>query len=139
MAFERGDFDTAIAVANLVFGGVMDRFPRLKIVLPHAGGAMPYLSGRLQHGQEVRPELKGKAQQPFEAYLRRFYYDTITHSPELLRFLIDRVGIDRVMLGSDYCFDMGYERPREVIDALKLKPRERDLIYAGNAASILKL
>lgn len=132
-------FDSAIAASNLVFGGVLDRFPRLDIVLPHAGGAVPYLAGRLQHGQRVRPELKGVAERPFMDYLRRFHYDTITHSPELLRFLIDLVGADRVLLGSDYCFDMGYERPREIIDALKLGASDRDRIYAGNAARLLRL
>jgi aminocarboxymuconate-semialdehyde decarboxylase len=132
-------FETTIAASNLVFGGVLDRFPRLNIVLPHAGGAMPYLVGRLQHGQSVRPEAKDVAQRPFMEYLRRFHYDTITHSPKLLRFLIDLVGVDRVMLGSDYCFDMGSDRPREVIDALKLKPADRDSIYSGNAARLLGL
>lgn len=132
-------YDTGIAVAHLVFGGVMDRFPKLTFVLPHAGGAMPYIAGRLQHGQSVRPELKGVAKQPFMEYLRRFYYDTITHSPELLRALIDLVGSDRVMLGSDYCFDMGYERPRDIIDSLKLKSADRESIYAGNAARVLGL
>jgi aminocarboxymuconate-semialdehyde decarboxylase len=132
-------FDTAIAVANLVFGGVMDRFPRLTFVLPHAGGALPFVSGRLQHGQSVRPETKGAAQKPFMEYLRRFYYDTITHDPRLLRDLIDLVGVDRVMLGSDYCFDMGYERPRDIIETLKLRPADRDAIFAGNAARIMRL
>ena len=132
-------YDTGIAVTNLVFGGVMDKFPKLNIVLPHAGGAMPYLAGRLEHGQKVRPETKGLAQKPFMEYLRRFHYDTITHSPQLLRFLIDLVGVDRVMLGSDYCFDMGYERPRDIIDGLKLKAADRQNIYAGNAARVLGL
>jgi aminocarboxymuconate-semialdehyde decarboxylase len=132
-------FDTAIAVSNLVFGGVMDRFPRLTFVLPHAGGAVPYLSGRLQHGQRVRPETQGVAQRPFMEYLRRFYYDTITHDPALLRFLVDLVGADRVMLGSDYCFDMGYQRPREIVEALKLRTSDRDAIYSGNAARVLGL
>jgi aminocarboxymuconate-semialdehyde decarboxylase len=132
-------FDTAICAANLVFGGVLDRFPRLTFVLPHAGGAVPYLAGRLQHGQRVRPETKGVAAQPFMDYLRRFYYDTITHDVRLLRFLVDLVGVDRVLLGSDYCFDMGYERPREIIDALKLRPADRDSLYGGNAARLMRL
>ena len=72
-------------------------------------------------------------------YLRRFHYDTITHSPQLLRSLIDLVGVDRVMLGSDYCFDMGYERPREIVDALALSAADRDRLYAGNAARVLGL
>ena len=132
-------FDTSIAVAHLVFGGVMDRFPRLNVVLPHAGGAVPFLWGRMQHGQAIRAEFKDKTQRPFGEYLPRFYYDTITHDPKLLRFLIDEVGIDHVMLGSDYCFDMGYERPREVIDALRLRPAEKDKIYASNAARLLRM
>jgi aminocarboxymuconate-semialdehyde decarboxylase len=131
--------DTAIAANHLVFGGVLDRFPKLNFVLPHAGGAMPFLWGRFQHGQTVRPETKGTARQPFGEYLRRFYYDTITHDVGLLRFLVDQVGVDRVMLGSDYCFDMGYERPRDIIDALKLRPADRDAIYSGNAARVLNL
>jgi aminocarboxymuconate-semialdehyde decarboxylase len=132
-------FDTAIAVANLVFGGVMDRFPRLNIVLPHAGGALPYLAGRMQHGQRVRPELEGVAQRPFMEYLRRFHYDAITHSPQLLRFLVDLVGADRVMLGSDYCFDMGYEHPRDIVESLQVSRREREQMLSGNAARLLGL
>lgn len=132
-------FDTAIAASHLVFGGVLDRYPRLNVVLPHAGGAVPYLAGRLQHGQAVRPETKGLAQRPFMEYLRRFHYDTITHSPELLRFLVDLVGVDRVMLGSDYCFDMGYERPREIIARIGLPAADREKILSGNAARLLRL
>src|SRR5438034_1050663 len=108
-------FDTAVAAASLILGGVLDRYPRLNVVLPHAGGALPYLWGRLQHGQTVREEVKDAAQRAFGQYLRRFHYDTIVHSPELLRFLVGLVGADRVVLGSDYCFDMGYERPRDVV------------------------
>jgi aminocarboxymuconate-semialdehyde decarboxylase len=132
-------FDTAVAAAYLVFGGVLDRFPRLTIVLPHAGGALPYLVGRLQHGQGVRPEAKNVAQRPFTEYVRRFYYDTITHSAELLRFLVGLVGVDRVMLGSDYCFDMGYERPREIVTELGLPPEDRDKIFYANAARLFGL
>lgn len=132
-------FDTAVAAASLVFGGVLDRLPRLDVVLPHAGGAMPYLVGRLQHGQKVRPETKAGARRPFTAYLRRFHYDTISHSPALLRFLVGMVGADRVMLGSDYCFDMGYKRPREIVSQLGLRAADRDKILGGNAARLLRL
>ena len=131
--------ESAIAASYLIFGGVLDRFPKLTVVLPHGGGALPYLSGRIQHGQRVRPEAQGKAQLPVMEYLRRFYYDTITHDPRLLRFLIDLVGVDRIMLGSDYCFDMGPERPREVVEALKLRRSDREAIYVGNAVRLLRL
>jgi aminocarboxymuconate-semialdehyde decarboxylase len=133
-------FDTAVAAAHLVLGGVLDRFPRLQICLPHAGGAMPYLFGRLQHGQRVRPEARNKARRPFGAYLRRFTYDTISHSAEALRYLISLVGADRVMVGSDFCFDMGYERPRDIVTKrLGLKAADQQRILRGTAARLLGL
>ncbi len=132
-------FDTTVAAANLVFGGVMDRFPRLNVVLPHAGGALPMLWGRLQHGQQVRPEARGRAQHPFFDYLRRFHYDTIGHAPQVVRYLVDLVGSDRVVLGSDYCFDMGYPQPREMVGQLGLSAKEQAKIFGGNAATLLGL
>jgi aminocarboxymuconate-semialdehyde decarboxylase len=133
-------FDSAVAAAHLVFGGVLDRHPKLEVCLPHAGGAMPYLVGRLTHGQRVRPETKNVARKPFAAYLRRFTYDTISHAPESMRYLIDLVGADRVMLGSDYCFDMGPARPREIVDTqLRLSAADRARILSGNARRLLGL
>jgi aminocarboxymuconate-semialdehyde decarboxylase len=133
-------FDTAVAAAHLVFGGVLDRHPRLQVCLPHAGGALPYLVGRLQHGQRVRPENQKAAKKPFSAYLRRFTYDTISHAPESMRYLIDLVGAERVMLGSDYCFDMGPARPRDIVDKqLRLSATDRARILSGNARRLLGL
>jgi len=131
-------FDTAVAAANLIFSGLLDRFPKLDICLPHAGGAFPYLIGRLNHGWKVRQECRGLKKPPL-SYLRRFTYDTISHAPQSLRYLIDLVGADRVMLGSDYCFDMGYERPVKVITALKLSRGDEEKILGGNAARLLRL
>jgi aminocarboxymuconate-semialdehyde decarboxylase len=134
-------FDTAIAAAHLVFGGVLDRLPRLTVCLPHAGGALPYLAGRLRRGQRMRPEAKNRARRPVGAYLRRFVYDTITHDPRALRYLVDVVGADRVMLGSDFCFDMGYERPRAIVldRAVGLSRAERERVLHANAARMLRL
>lgn len=130
--------DTGIAAAHLIFGGVLDRYPDLEVNLPHAGGVLPMLIGRLDRGWRVRPEAKHLAQAP-SSYLRRFTYDTIAHSAEIMRFVIAMVGAGRVMLGSDYCFDMGYEHPVEVVDELGLDPESRALILGGTAAEILKL
>jgi aminocarboxymuconate-semialdehyde decarboxylase len=130
--------DTAIAAAHLICGGVLDRFPKLEICLPHAGGVLPILSGRLDQGYRVRPELKHLPQAP-SAYLRRFTYDTVSHSKEILKFVIAQIGIDRIMLGSDYCFDMGYEQPIEVVDGLDLSSAERAMVLHGTAARLLKL
>ena len=134
-------FDTAIAAAHLVFGGVLDRLPKLEVCLPHAGGAMPYLHGRLRHGQRMRPETKDRAKKPFSAYLRRFSYDIISHDAGALRYLVDTVGADRVMLGTDFCFDMGYERPLSIIQAKAtgLSRKDQDRVVRGNAARMLHL
>jgi len=134
-------FDTAIAAAHLVFGGVLDRLPKLEVCLPHAGGAMPYLHGRLRHGQRMRPETKDRAKKPFSAYLRRFSYDIISHDAGALRYLVATVGADRVMLGTDFCFDMGYERPLSIIQAKAtgLSRKDQDRVVRGNAARMLHL
>ena len=101
---------------------------------------MPYLVGRLTHGQRVRPETQKVAKKPFAAYLRRFTYDTISHAPESMRYLVDLVGADRVMLGSDYCFDMGPARPRAIIDTqLRLSAADRARILSGNARRLFGL
>jgi aminocarboxymuconate-semialdehyde decarboxylase len=134
-------FDTAIAAAHLVFGGVLDRLPKLTVCLPHAGGALPYLHGRLRHGQGVRPETKGVAKKPFSAYLRRFTYDIISHDAGALRYLIATVGADRVMLGTDFCFDMGYDRPLSIISAKAtgLSLKDQRCVVRDNAARMLRL
>ena len=131
-------FDTAVAAANIIFSGLLDRFPKLEICLPHAGGAFPYLIGRLNHGWKVRQECK-TLKKPPSSYLRRFTYDTISHAPESLDYLIRLVGADRVMMGSDYCFDMGYDRPVKVVTGLKLNRSDKEKILTGNAARLLRL
>jgi aminocarboxymuconate-semialdehyde decarboxylase len=133
-------FDTAVAAAHLVFGGVLDRCPKLQVCLPHGGGALPYLAGRLRRGQRVRPEVRHAARRRFESYLRRFTYDTITHSAPALRFLVDTVGADRVALGSDYCFDMGYERPRDIVtNGLNLSRADQARILRDTGRRLLRL
>ena len=131
-------FDTAVAAANIIFSGLLDRFPKLEICLPHAGGAFPYLVGRLNHGWKVRQECK-TLKKPLSSYLRRFTYDTISHAPESLDYLVNLVGADRVMMGSDYCFDMGDDRPVKVVTALKLNRSDKEKILTGNAARLLRL
>ena len=131
-------YDTGVAVAHLIFGGVMDRFPKLGFNLPHAGGTFPWLIGRWDHGTKVRPELKHMKQPP-SAYLRRFTYDTIGHDDRINANLVRLVGADRVTLGSDYCFDMGLDDPLATVERLKLPKEERDLVIGGNALKLLNL
>jgi aminocarboxymuconate-semialdehyde decarboxylase len=131
-------YDTGVAAASLIFGGVLDRFEKLEINLPHAGGAFPGLIGRLDHGTKVRPELKHMKQPP-SAYLRRFTYDTIGHDDRINMNLVRLVGADRVLLGSDYCFDMGLDDPLKTVERLDLSDKEKQLIAGANALKLLRL
>ena len=131
-------FETATAAAHLIFGGVLDRCPKLEVNLPHAGGALPILIGRMDHGSQRRKETRHMTRLPSD-YLRRFTYDTISHSQPILRWLISFLGADRIVVGSDYCFDMGYEQPAEVVRQLDLPAEQRAMILGGTAARLLGL
>ena len=131
-------FDTTIAAAHLIFGGVLDRHPKLTFGLAHAGGALPLLIGRLDQGWKVRSEVPHLPQAP-SAYLQRFIYDTIVHSKSAMEFVINEVGVERVMIGSDYCFNTGYARPLQFLQQLELTTAQRRMIRGGNAARLLKL
>ncbi len=131
--------ESAIAAAHLIFGGIMDRYPKLEVCLPHAGGSFPYLVGRFNHGAQVRAEMDHMEKEVVE-YLRRFHYDTVSHSAEALSYLIGLVGTDRVVLGSDYCFDMGYEHPVEVVTGHPgIDDEAAGLILGENAKRLLGL
>jgi aminocarboxymuconate-semialdehyde decarboxylase len=132
-------YENGLAAASLVFGGVMDAFPKLTVMLPQAGGTFPWLIGRFDRGVKVRKEL-AHMKQPASAYLRRFYYDTVSHHPQIMKFLTELVGADRVMLGSDYNQDMSCERPVEFVQSVPgLTDQERQLILEGNAKRLLRL
>ncbi len=131
--------DTGIAAASLIFGGVMDAYPKLEVVLPHAGGIVPILIGRWDHGSSVRPETKHMTRAP-STYLRRFHYDTVSHSPQIMLNIVRQVGADRVVLGSDHPADMSLERPVDFVESIpELSRSERELILGGNAARLLKV
>jgi aminocarboxymuconate-semialdehyde decarboxylase len=131
--------------AALVFGGVMDRFPDLKICLAHGGGYTCFAVGRMDWGWRWRPEARVNISQPPSAYLSRFYYDCITHSEAALRFLIDSVGVDRVVFGSDYPgFAAGRQgehyQPREWLIGLQgITEEEKVAILGGNLEHVLDL
>jgi aminocarboxymuconate-semialdehyde decarboxylase len=132
--------EAAIAAGDLIFGGVLDAFPALEIVLPHAGGSFPWLIGRFDNGVATRKRELGHMTQPASRYLRRFYYDTISHQPQIMRFLIEMVGVDRILVGSDYNMDAGYSRPVEFVDSIPgLTGSEREQILCGNATRLLRL
>ena len=129
--------DTTIAAACLVFGGVMDRHPRLKVCLAHAGGFMPYQAGRWIHGWRVRPEPKKNIPQEPATIVGRFLYDTIAHSDESLAFLIERAGAARVMLGSDYPYDMAMMDCVAHVRGLKISDADKAAILGTRAQALL--
>jgi aminocarboxymuconate-semialdehyde decarboxylase len=128
--------ETAIMVSNLMFSGAMDELDGIKILLAHGGGFLPYQIGRLVHGHKVRPETRANTASSAKEMLKRFWFDTITHDPQALRFLVDLVGADRIVVGTDAPFDMGDESPSAVLE--KLNENEKKKIQTLNALKLLE-
>lgn len=126
--------DSAIAAASLIFGGVLDRYPQLNVCLVHGGGALPYLLGRITHGYSAVGKSRTVPREP-EAYFRKLYFDTIVHDPRMLLFLYELVGADRLMLGTDYPYEMGETDPLGMLNRAGLSSCEG--ILGGNAARLL--
>ncbi len=131
--------ETALAISKLIFGGVLERLPDLRICFAHGGGAFPFTLARLNHGWKVRPE--GPAAIPHEPreYARRIYVDSLTLSTENLCFIVDVLGADRVVIGSDYPFDMGQDDPVGFVAGAGLAPAARAAIERSNARRFLGL
>ncbi|TMI81964.1 MAG: amidohydrolase [Bacillati bacterium ANGP1] len=131
--------ETALAAARLIVGGVFERCPDLKIILAHGGGYFPYQIGRLDHGYRVRPELHGRLPRRPSEYLGGIYCDSLTHNAPALRFLVDRLGDDHVVIGTDYPFDMGDETPVETVRACGLGREREARVLGGNLTRLLRL
>ena len=132
--------DRAVTFACFVFGGVMDVCPGLKVCLAHGGGYACFGAGRMDRGWQVRPEARARIQQPPSRYLGRFWYDCLTHSEDALRMLIDAAGADRVVLGTDWPFDMGADDGAAWVRGLgRLTEEEKESVLGGNAAALLGL
>ncbi|GFG54134.1 hypothetical protein CQY20_21025 [Mycolicibacterium agri] len=129
--------DSTLAIASLIFGGVVERHPDLVFCFVHGGGFAPYQIGRWDRGWRSREELRAAAPRPPSEYLRRFYFDSLTHDSASLAFLGARVGWDRVVLGSDYCFDMASDDPVADIRLLHLDSADECAVLGNTMASIL--
>jgi aminocarboxymuconate-semialdehyde decarboxylase len=129
--------DTTIAAACLVFGGVIERHPRIKFLMVHGGGFVPYQAGRFQHGWQVRPEPRATLKTPPDASLNRLYFDTIVHAQPALEFLVSSAGASRVLLGSDYPFDMGTLEGVRQVRALSLSEPDKATILGGAVMALL--
>jgi aminocarboxymuconate-semialdehyde decarboxylase len=128
---------TTIAVVRMMFSGTFTRFPRLRMRVPHAGGFLPYQIERFTHAADFRPEprSKGFVGDPRDV-LRRLYYDTVTFDPAPLRYLVDLVGADRLLLGSDFPFEMGDLDPVATVRAA-LAPEHHDKVLGGTLQRLL--
>lgn len=131
--------ETTIALARIVLGGVLDRLPGLKLSFAQAGGSVAILLGRMDHAWRVRPEAHANTARPPSEYLGECYFDTITHSPEPLGLLLRHVPADRLLLGSDYPWDMGEPDPVGRVRSLALDDPSTSRILGANAAALLKL
>lgn len=129
-------FESATTAAKFIITGTLDKFPNLEIVLPHSGGCFPYIAGRVERGLVAK---KFKLPRPFREYIRRFHYDTLTFYPETLRFLIDLVGPDRVVIGTDNYAAMDVGEPNALVEQIGLSAEDRDHIFRGNAARLFRL
>jgi len=129
--------ETTVAAGHLILSGVMEAYPRLKVLLAHGGGALPSLRGRLDRGFQQRPEINKIISRPPTEYLKQFYFDTITHDAAVLRELVNLVGADHVLLGSDYPFDMGNENPVDLVRAVNLGSEQEKKILGMNAQRLL--
>ncbi len=133
--------ETTVAVHRMVFSGLFEELPDLKLVLLHGGGYVPFYAARADHTWEVRPETRTHIpDRPPSHYFKRLYYDTMVFQPQYVRHLIDVVGSDRVMLGTDFPFDMGETDPVGLIDRVEgLTEPERSAIKGANAARLFNL
>jgi aminocarboxymuconate-semialdehyde decarboxylase len=129
--------ETAITAAHLAAAGVLERYPRLRILLAHGGGGLMSIRGRLRRAFAVRPEAGARSADGPDAALRRFYFDTVTHDRALLADLVGYAGADHVLLGSDRPFDMGSGQPAGEVRALRLGASDERSILGGNASRLL--
>lgn len=131
--------DTTVALAHLIYGGVLDTYPDLKICVAHGGGMMPAYAGRFDHAFHARSDCHAHCRHEPSHYLRRMFFDTVVFDPEQVESLVRRYGASQVLLGTDYPYDMGDGQPLGLLARTKLDPQARAAIAGGNAARLLGL
>ncbi|RMD90022.1 MAG: amidohydrolase, partial [Calditrichaeota bacterium] len=126
--------ETCLAICSMIFGGVFERLPELRVAFAHGGGAFPGTIGRIEHGFKVRPDLCAvdNPVNPRE-YLGKFYLDSLVHDAKILTYLIDLVGADKIALGSDYPFPLGENPPGHLIESLPIDDTIRERLLSGTA------
>lgn len=132
--------ETSLAICSMIFGGVLERLPKLRVAFAHGGGSFPATIGRIEHGFKVRPDLCAVDNDvnPM-SYLGRFYVDSLVHHPAALQYMIDLMGADSIALGSDYPFPLGEHAPGRLIESMPLDPDTRARLLHGTALEWLQL
>lgn len=130
---------TTVAAARLILSGHFERYPGLQVLLAHAGGNLPWAIGRIQHAWEVRPETRVHTPKPPREYFKNLYFDVITFNPSGLKWLVQEVGVDHVVCGTDYPYDMMQERVVDYVEGAGLSAEEQDKILRATPARLIKL
>jgi aminocarboxymuconate-semialdehyde decarboxylase len=132
--------ETSLSICSMIFGGIFERLPRLRIAFAHGGGAFPATLGRIEHGFRVRPDLCAvdNEHNPRD-YLGKFYVDSLVHDAAMLEYMIGLMGAESIALGSDYPFPLGEEVPGSLIESMNLEPDVRERLLAGTALEWLGL
>ena len=131
--------EEAIAILHFILGGVLDRHPDLNVVIAHGGGFYPFYAGRMDHAWKVRPEIRSLTADAPSSYLKPLWFDTCVFRTELIEALVAMVGTDRLMLGSDFPFDMGDDDPVGLVNKARLSETDREKITFGNAGRLFKI
>lgn len=130
---------STLAVSRMILGGVFERFPELRMLVVHGGGYLPFYFARTDHAYRVRPEARRHIPRPPSEYLHLLYFDSVVFNPRSLEYLVDEFGSDRVLMGTDYPFDMGPTDPLGFLAGASLTDEQRALIVGGNAARLLRI
>jgi aminocarboxymuconate-semialdehyde decarboxylase len=130
--------ETSLAICSMIFGGVFERLPKLRVAFAHGGGSFPATIGRVQHGFDVRPDLCAiDNNHPPTDYIGRFWLDSLVHAPEVMDLIVNLVGADRVALGTDYPFPLGELQPGQLIKSMNYSLDKTSQLLHGSALSWL--
>jgi aminocarboxymuconate-semialdehyde decarboxylase len=126
--------ETSRAICSLIFGGVLEKYPNLKIAFAHGGGAFPYIAGRVNHGFNVRPDLCAVDNSILpSSYMKNFYVDSLVHDKNSMNFILQTMGAERIAMGSDYPFPLGEHHPGNLIESMDLSDATKQRLLAGTA------
>ena len=138
--------ETSLAICSMIFGGVFERFPKLRVAFAHGGGSFPFTIGRVDHAFRVRPDVVAaentvspRQYLAHDGIPARFYVDSLVHDSDALKMLLKLFGADRVAFGSDYPFSLGEMRPGKLIESMNLHEKEKAQLFSGTVREFLRL